>query len=140
MTYRGGGLLLLLILLLHTQVGAQDPNITCDKRLQPITSDLSYKWRSNRCEGLYRSKVDASVRIVSYLRGELSFARESDTHLLISAPSLSYITSKRIHIRAVAIPLKTYYQMDAMLPIDKPFKWPIDTIVRKAGINRYNRP
>jgi len=54
--------------------------------------------------------------------------------LTVSAPSLKQLAVTVLNIRAEAIPLDTYYRMDAVVKEDQPLTWPLNEVVIPAGI------
>jgi hypothetical protein len=101
---------------------------SCDPVLAPFPgSDLGYVSHGNRCEGFYVSNVSSeSLEVVSVLRGNLYFDRKPDVVLEVSAPDF---TQGDVNIRAVAIPLKTYYRMDGRVSPEESMRWPIGDVV-----------
>jgi hypothetical protein len=115
---------LLFALLVGVSVAASAPANQCDNTLQPIAGDLGYVWRGGRCEGLYTSLVAASsLELVSLLKGKLHFNPQPDLRLEASAPNVSAMVRGPIRVRVVALPLKTYYRMDAVLPASHRMTW-----------------
>ncbi|MCI5144281.1 MAG: hypothetical protein D3923_01850 [Candidatus Electrothrix sp. AR3] len=105
--------------------------IQCDSELIPVDNPtIAYKKRKNRCEGFYQSPVSGNLELVSLLYGRLEFDGKKDDMLHIVAPQIAH---RRIHIRAVGIPLKTYYRLDAQLHPDESLAWPLD-IVKKMNL------
>jgi hypothetical protein len=111
----------------------------CDQRLQPLPGGLGYRLRQDdiRCEGLYASTVSApSLEVVSLLIGELRFALESDVRLVVSVPDdLRHRLKTPVQVRAVALPLATYYRLDAQLPLEGALAWPVAHVLRPAGLH-----
>ena len=109
----------------------------CDSRIKPITGTLGYGWREQgqRCEGLYESTVSAiNLEVVSVLKGKLGadFQRSKKVHLF--APDLASLGSESVRVRAVALPLKTYFRMDAVMPASGDLVWPLDDVVERAKL------
>ena len=88
----------------------------CDG-LVPAQGQVEYRWRQNRCEGFYRSNVSSGdLELVSLLVGRLSTDSSSrNSQLEIVAPVIQRSLTGPIKVRAVAIPPRTYYRMDATL-------------------------
>src|SRR5271166_5539989 len=85
----------------------------CDQ-LRPLpNSDVQYKERGNRCEGLYVADVGMrSLELVSFqLGGGLAYKLKNGEQLRVTAPG----QTQSLHVRAVAMPARTYYRMDAIL-------------------------
>lgn len=104
----------------------------CDETLQRVANETGYRLRVSgiRCEGLYVSKVSRSndLVLVGLTRGRLDL-ESKDTLLLKSA-----IPDQAIHIRAIAIPEKTYYRLDGVISVGKPFIWPLKEVVKRIGL------
>jgi len=124
----------ILVVLLSQSLLAQE--ISCDTDLTPERNMLGYKIREsgNRCEGLYRSPVSSSLEIVGYRQGNSPLSSEQNK-LIVSAPPLKQLAVKVLNIRAEAIPLDTYYRMDAVVKEDQPLTWPLNEVVIPAGIS-----
>lgn len=108
----------------------------CDPSLTPQrNSAIGYRRRGEgRCEGFYIAKVSAGrLRLVGLSVGDLDFA--AATHrLTLRAPAVG----GPVHLRATAIPAKTYYRLDGRMTPDPGgaggvFHWPLD-VVRRAGL------
>jgi hypothetical protein len=117
------GIVLVLVLTL-TPVQAA----SCDPVLAPFPgSDLGYASHGNRCEGFYVANVSSeSLEVVSVLHGTLLFDWKPDVVLQVSAPNF---TQGTVNVRAVAIPLKTYYRMDGTVSPVQSMQWPIEDVV-----------
>ena len=114
----------------------------CDKKLRSSESEKTgYRIRShNRCEGFYESDVSSgSLNIVSVTQGKFKFKLDSNEMITVSP----IVNNKTVNIRAVAIPLRTYYRMDAQLDPKTNIKWPVadvlypkklKDVVRRANI------
>ncbi len=92
----------------------------CQKLLSPdpIAERDGYKERDGgqRCEGIYTSPVAGeSVEIVSLTQGRLAyeFGHSAPLSIALAIPSAN---STAIHVRAVGIPERLYYEMDADVP------------------------
>ena len=123
-----------LAVVLHQPLLAQE--FSCDDSgLEPETTALGYKIRqgSTRCEGLYRSPVSSSLEVVGFQYGTPGLSSEPKV-LNVSSPSLKQLAVKALHIRAEAIPFKTFYRLDAVITEDQPLIWPLDEVVIPAGI------
>jgi|GEM_PF-1159387 len=101
-------------------------------KLVAIKGELGYKKRgNNRYEGFYEKSCGGGLDVVSLLYGVLHFDWNPEVVLGVHLPD--NIESK-VNIRAKAIPLKTYYQMDSQLSPKDVLKWPIDEVIYKAGL------
>lgn len=105
----------------------------CDPRIRPVENwTLQYRARGNRCEGLYQAEVSAAVLdIVGVLDGALEFALDPKELIELSAP-LS--RSQPIAVRAVGVPLKTYYRLDAALQPGETLTWPVNEVLLPQGL------
>jgi hypothetical protein len=117
--------ILFLLSLMMIQTAYSQP---CDKELTPVeNSEIQYKNRGNRCEGFYSSKVSAgSIEVVGLVKGEVHFNLAKDEMIEITSP---FVKSKSVYVRAVGIPIRTYYRMDAEIPLGKTLKWNIGDII-----------
>ncbi len=108
--------------------GAQDSKC---KGLPPLQDSQSgYQKRGDRCEGLYVANVGAnSLAAMSFSLGKIRFELAPTVRLQVSAPG----QKQGVNIRAVAIPPKTYYRMDAALPAGATMVWPVrDVLLRES--------
>jgi hypothetical protein len=98
----------------------------CDNTLKPSdNTKVAYQARGNRCEGEYSAKVGApSLELVSFTIGIFSYKLEKTESVEIKN-STGFV----INIRSSAIPLNTYYRMDALLENGKTFKWDIKDVL-----------
>lgn len=123
------------IALTAAAVGAQEP-APCDRGLRPVASSFGYqaRERNHRCEGLYESTVRAvALEVVSFSYGALRYDHDQDV-LHVHAPLLADLVEAPVRIRAVALPLKAYYRMDAFAPAEGPLAWPLSSVIRPAGL------
>lgn len=99
-----------------------------DYGLKPVENyKLKYRSRRNRCEGFYTSKVSAGrMDIVGLVKGEFRFKYDKKEIVEVSSP---IITNEPIFVRAVGIPIKTYYRMDAQIAPGKKLTWPIGDVI-----------
>jgi hypothetical protein len=103
----------------------------CDLTLSPSeNTKIAYKTRGNRCEGAYAAKVGApTLDVVGFTVGKFSYKLEKDEIITIENMS-----GGNIFIRASAIPLHTYYRMDAALQKDKALTWEIKDVLLSLNI------
>ncbi|UCH95181.1 MAG: hypothetical protein JSV88_33735 [Candidatus Aminicenantes bacterium] len=100
----------------------------CDPEIEPIKNlTLKYQKRDeNRCEGFYSSLVSVEViDVVGVTKGDFYFETREDEILELSSP---LVNDRRIYIRAVGIPLKVYYRMDAYLDAGQTMTWPMGDV------------
>src|SRR5262249_47462123 len=101
-----------------TAINAQSLDVSCDAHLQPIPGSQGYQKRTGavRCEGMYRSPVSGfGLEVVSFITGGLSFDLERDRQLSVLVPVTPSLLGEAVHVRAVGLPLRTYYRMDALV-------------------------
>lgn len=94
-------------------------------------SKSGYQSRGNRCEGLYVSKVGSrSLAAMSFTLGRLRYDLATSPPLQVTAPG----QTEPVNVRAVAIPLKTYYRMDAPLAPGATLRWPLKDVLAPEGL------
>jgi hypothetical protein len=109
--------------------GAQNPR--CDGLAQLRGSKSGYQSRGNRCEGLYVSNVGSrSLAAMSFTLGRLRYDLASPAPIEVTAPG----QTQPVNVRAVAIPLKTYYRMDATLAPHATLLWPLKDVLAPEGL------
>ena len=129
--------LLALALLLAVPAPAAAQAQACDRHLKPVPGGVGYAWRAEGrlCEGLYQSTVSSvRLQLVSLLRGELAFDLERHRSLNVRAPEVPLLADRPVRVRAVALPLKTYYRMDAVLPPEGALQWPLHDIIGRVSL------
>ena len=111
-------------------VRAQD--VKC-KGLPPLQDSQSgYQKRGDRCEGLYVANVGShSLAAMSFSLGKIRFELKSAVRLQVSAPG----QTQTVNIRAVAIPPKMYYRMDAALPAGASMVWPVRDVLLPENLS-----
>jgi hypothetical protein len=68
--------------------------------------------------------------------GELRFELEQDVRLVVSVPDdIRHMIKTPIQVRAVALPLGTYYRLDAQLPLEGSLAWPVAYVLLPAGLH-----
>jgi hypothetical protein len=108
---------------------------SCDT-LVPAQGQIEYRWRQNRCEGFYRSNVSSGdLELVSLLVGRLAADATRTSPLEIVVPVLQRTLSGPIKVRAVAIPPRTYYRMDATVIPGGRLSWPIGDVLAPAQLS-----
>lgn len=110
----------------------------CDERLRPeALSSFGYSIREPevRCEGLYESSVRApGLEVVSFLYERPKLNLEEHDRIQVIAPDVSELVAEAVRVRAVALPLKTYYRMDAVMSAQGPLMWPVNDVLGPAGL------
>ncbi len=106
----------------------------CDVTLKPSENPkVAYKTRGERCEGTYDAKVGApSLEVVGFTIGAFSYRLERAELIQIKNPAGS-----TCFIRASALPLNTYYRMDAALEKDQTLRWPVKDVLFDLQIPSY---
>jgi hypothetical protein len=105
---------------------ARAQDVKC-KGLPPLQDSQSgYQKRGDRCEGLYVANVGShSLAAMSFSLGKIRYELSSAIQLRVSAPG----QTQPVNIRALAIPPKTYYRMDAPLPAGTSMSWPVKDVL-----------
>lgn len=100
-----------------------DPNIK-----EPVKNwKLRYRERGNRCEGFYKSTVSAPmIEVVGTTEGQFQFKLEKNEVLEVSSP---IVRDQIVNVRAVGIPDKTYYRMDAQIEPEQTLTWPVAEVL-----------
>lgn len=101
----------------------------CDRGLKPLAGELGYGLRNGICEGLYESPTSALLDIVSLTAGPISYQLHKDVVLEIPYPVNDVVQGDPVHVRAMALPIRTYYQMDALLRRGTSVKWPVADVL-----------
>lgn len=121
-------------LLLFNNIGyCQSP---CDSSVDIIDAEFPYHERgkiedsTKRCEGFYFGQVSSSLSIVGLIQGELRYHLSKNEIVKIRST-----INQQINLRAVSIPLGTFYRMDAQLKPDSYFIWPIYDFIYKHNLS-----
>ncbi len=118
--------------LVNEEVRAQSP---CDELLQPVEDPyVGYGPRSPRhCEGFYReAQSGAGITLVGYLYGKFRGPLEDTVFLRVHAPDEGH---RQAHVRVTPFALKTYFQMDATLPVAEVWHWPMRILKRISSLS-----
>jgi len=106
----------------------------CDPDLEPEDDyALRYRARETRCEGFYKMEISSHkplFEVMGITYGESVFARGPDAVIDLSCP---WAGSDTVHVQALAIPPRTYYQMDAILKPGQLLSWP-QRIIHAGGL------
>ena len=102
----------------------------CREDVKPISSsDLAYKQRGDRCEGLFSQKVSATgMRIAAYHRHPATY---DETSLALNISSGQDDTDKALTVTSLRP--KQFYRMDAIFA-DNNYSLPLD-VVRHPEVN-----
>jgi hypothetical protein len=71
---------------------------------------------------------------VSFQQGALRWSSPDVTLRLSIASGITHLPEDRINVRAVALPLSTYYRLDGVVSLQKPLNWPIGAVVRPSKL------
>lgn len=106
---------------------------TCDN-LHPLSGPFEYKNRGNRCEGLYVADVGGNtIDLVSLTAGRITYYLKPSLRLRVSTPP----QGDPVHIRAVAIPPRTYYRMDAITDGKNALEWPANDVLVPQNLTEH---
>ncbi len=108
----------------------------CDSLVESAGGQYGYTLREgdSRCEGLYKSRVSATeLQLVSISIGEMRYTNAVKS-LAISLPASTHPDIGPIHVRGMAIPLKTYYRMDAVMAPGEAMRWPLQDVVHPSSL------
>jgi len=114
------------------KVLSQHPS--CDNALKRIPGNLGYSWRSGRCEGFYESQVSSKLELVSLTIGKIQYVLEENINLEVTTPFGFDEISEPIYLRAIALPLRTYYRLDTIIQHNGRFIWPIKDVLIPAKL------
>jgi hypothetical protein len=105
-------------------------SLRCDQAIEKQSMDnweLKYRKRGNRCEGFYKSDVSIGVLdVVGTTVGKFQFKTNEKEVMEISSP---IVTTCPVNVRAVGVPLKTYYRMDSTLDPNETLHWPVGDVI-----------
>jgi hypothetical protein len=105
--------------------------------VQAVPGAMGYQRRPifDGCEGLYQSPVAGeSLEILSFITGKIIYDLGTDKTLVFAAPDVARLQAKRVNLQARALPLGTYYRMDAMIDSGGTMTLPLSTVLRPAGL------
>jgi hypothetical protein len=90
--------------------------------IEPLPGELGYRERGNRCEGLFKQKIAATIQIVAFTGHYETINPGKNKNILIKWTPYK---NQDIHIRAFSTLPGLYYQMDAVPEQgEKEFLWP----------------
>lgn len=126
--------LLSVLLGAHAVAARQAP--PCDPTIIPSTGHLGYRLRDkpSRCEGLYSSRIDGGLELVSLVQGVVRFEVLAGAVLRVFPPSGIQRSSEVIRVRAIALPLGTYYRLDGFASQKAPLNWPVGQVLVEARL------
>ena len=121
-----GRILLLMACFQHWAIAAPP----CDDNLAPVSDPRTgYHLRepNTRCEGFYKAPVSAAddLELVALTRGRLRFDSATIGPLQLSSPVLH----EAVQLRGIALPDKTYYRLDGLIPAAGDFRWDLSDAV-----------
>lgn len=126
--------LALALFALHLPASAQQAD--CGQ-VRATPGALGYQLRGGdaRCEGFYQSTVSAaSLDLLSLTTGAVDFQLGNDKIVEIVAPKVGSLNTTGIHVQARALPLNTYYRMDATIAPGATMRWPIGQVLAPANL------
>jgi hypothetical protein len=96
--------------------------------LSPDRGPLGFRRRlgGDRCEGFFKSNVAGEALSVAFLMAGRFPASAEVVEVSGAAPG------REINVRAVALPLGTYYRMDATVGPNRPLRWPLAEVVQAS--------
>ncbi len=107
----------------------------CDPRIldQALEGEMGYKKRGDLCEGFYRSKVSTPpIALVAAIQGQWRFKPDKEEVLIIDSP---LVTDQAVQVRAVGIPLRTYYRMDGQIGPGQKLRWPLADVIWRQRLS-----
>jgi len=122
------------LLALHLPAGAEQAD--CGQ-IRATPGALGYQFRGGdaRCEGFYQSTVSAaSLDLLSLTAGAIEFQLGNDKTVEIVTPRVGSATGIGFHVQARALPLNTYYRMDATIAPGSSMRWPIGHVLVPANL------
>ncbi|HKO56216.1 MAG TPA: hypothetical protein VJ276_10085 [Thermoanaerobaculia bacterium] len=123
--------IMILAAVLCVPIAVHGQELQC-KGLPRLDSQFGYQKRGDRCEGLYVANVGAhSIAATSFSIGKIRYELSSAVRLEVSAPG----QTQPVNVRAVAIPPKTYYRMDAALPPGTSMVWPVRDVLLPQNLS-----
>jgi hypothetical protein len=111
-------------------VAQQQPSC---RKLQAVQGAYGYQARAKdvRCEGFYESPVAAAtLDLVSLTAGPVEYKLDGQDFVRLTAPDVGVLKSGQVNIQAHALPLGTYYRMDAIVPSAGALNWQIGDVLR----------
>lgn len=108
------------------------------KGLQSAPGIYGYQARAKdvRCEGFYHSLVAAEdLELLSLTRGPIAYKLDVDESLILAAPDINPLNATRLQVQAKAIPIGTYYRMDAAINSTQSMSWQTATVLRPAKLS-----
>jgi hypothetical protein len=101
-----------------------------------VAGEIGYAERSGdrRCEGFFSSPVSASgLEVVSVTFGPVDWEPEAD-RLYVGAPDLSPLGAQALQLRAVGLPPRLYYRLDATIASGGTLAWPVADVLAPGGL------
>ncbi len=123
------GILMLLLTLTNNAIAQE-----CDPEILKEATDNAYTQytsRDNRCEGFYSIGVEAELSVVSVTLGPVEYTLTEDERIEVSSP---IVDTEPVHVRAVGIPIDTYYRLDAMISPGESLTWPVGDVLFKENL------
>ncbi len=126
-------IMVIYLLLAASCLISSDSIAQCDSRIRPANSyEIKYRERDNRCEGMYRSDVASfGFSIVGVIQGKFQYRLDRQEKLIVSSP---FLQNQTVNIRAMALPLTTYYRMDAKIDQEDSLIWPVGDVLYQENL------
>jgi hypothetical protein len=106
--------------------------------LQAVPGAIGYQRRSvpERCEGFFQSPVAGeSLELLSLVHGSIEYDLQTDNALIVAVPDVGQLEATAVHVRARALPLGTYYRMDATVATAQTLEWPLNAVIAPAKLS-----
>lgn len=118
---------------------AQPP---CEQKILDLadSNTTGYQPRSDSmCEGVYTAprKGEPSLEMVLLTQGLPKYNLGEDRFLFVDIPGLNELKDLPIRLQAVGREEGVHYRMDAYLPAQGAFVWPLGTVLEKEGIEDF---
>lgn len=124
---RWSGVVQIILVSCSTALGQE---LTCTD-VNPEGGPLGYMQRAGdlRCEGFYRSPVAGiALELLSLTSGQIDIQLQPAGTLYITGPDIAALKADKFRLQARALPLNTYYRMDAISQSGGRFRWPMSSL------------
>jgi hypothetical protein len=106
---------------------------SCDANLEPQKT-FGYEQRGTgeaaRCEGFYIAPIAGQpIQLVSLTVGSVSIPPEGIPEIILKPSGASHLTGSTVNIRAESQERRSYYRLDAQVPLAGQLRWPLNDIV-----------
>jgi hypothetical protein len=116
---------------------AQAEEFACPKlRASPGAAGYQLRGNDRRCEGFYQSPVGAEdIELLSLTAGPVSYNLDLDQTVKLTVPNIQPLNALVMKVQARAIPIGTYYRMDAVIPSATTMSWQTTDVLRPAKLS-----